>query len=354
MKKDIYVIKNSINDKVYVGQAKNAAERWLSHIYNAQYEARYNKEIQVIHRAMTKYGIDKFYYQILEHQVEDYDEREQYWIKKLNSVTPNGYNIAPGGKGTGQCINAPTSIFKSQEELLSCISEISSTSKTFTNIAMKYGCSPDVIIHINDGSRYHQDNLEYPLRATNYRYSLDLVKQIKYSLKYELDLKMNQIAEMYGIDISQVNQINQGRIYFVKNDKYPLRSGKPYAISEHVALAIIDDLKNSDLANSEIAEKYNVSRPAISRINWGKSFKNLSDTYPIRSENDPRSKSSKKFIDIDIIKNITNDLDNLDFSINDIAAKYDLSVLMIKNINNGYINKYRLNNVAYPIRKLTR
>lgn len=44
MKKDIYIIKNSVNNKVYIGQSKNSAERWLSHVYNAIYEKKSNKK----------------------------------------------------------------------------------------------------------------------------------------------------------------------------------------------------------------------------------------------------------------------------------------------------------------------
>ena len=31
LKKDIYIIKNRINSKVYIGQAINSAERFISH-----------------------------------------------------------------------------------------------------------------------------------------------------------------------------------------------------------------------------------------------------------------------------------------------------------------------------------
>ena len=111
MKKDIYIIKNSVNDKVYIGQAKDAAERWLSHVYNAKHENKISKEKQIIHKAMMKYGIDKFHYEILEYQVSNYDEREIYWIKHFNSIVPNGYNIAVGGNGMGAGCESVNSVF---------------------------------------------------------------------------------------------------------------------------------------------------------------------------------------------------------------------------------------------------
>lgn len=47
---------------------------------------------------MKKYGKDSFYVEEIE-EVENFelDEKEKFYIKKFNSVTPNGYNILDGG-----------------------------------------------------------------------------------------------------------------------------------------------------------------------------------------------------------------------------------------------------------------
>ena len=93
---DIYIIKNDINDKVYIGKAKYGAEhRWKEHI---GFDLQNN---QYIHKAMRKYGINHFYYQILETNLSDslLNEREKYWINFYNSFAPNGYNLTLGGDG---------------------------------------------------------------------------------------------------------------------------------------------------------------------------------------------------------------------------------------------------------------
>lgn len=47
---------------------------------------------------MNAYGIDNFTFEIIEEcDYEMLEERERYWIFKLNSLEPNGYNIKPGG-----------------------------------------------------------------------------------------------------------------------------------------------------------------------------------------------------------------------------------------------------------------
>ncbi len=352
MKKDIYIIKNSVNSKVYIGQAKNAAERWLSHIYNAKYEAKTNKEVQIIHKAIMKYGIDKFHYEILEYQVENYDEREIYWINYYNSRVPNGYNVAVGGKGIGYGTNSPNAVFD-EENLLKCISEISSTQKTFTNIAKKFHCSQEVISAINNGDRYRSDKFSYPLRHADTKYSYETLKQIRYSLKYELDLTIKDIANKYHADYSQVSEINNGKIYFVVNESYPLRNKRLKDLDEDTVHRIVQDILYSDLCLSDIASKYNISRTRVTAINKGTYYQNKNLHYPLREENDKRNKSLKKFLDIAIIQEIHRLLQNNE-SIAFIADKYGVSDVTIRNINNGSCKKYLISGYAYPIRKLSR
>lgn len=352
MKKDIYIIKNSVNDKVYIGQAKNTLERWMSHIYNARYENKAGKEKpqQAIHRAMMKYGIDKFHYEILDYQVENYDEREIYWIKHFNSIAPNGYNMAPGGNGTGCGSEHASAIFKDKAVLLKCISEISSSKKTFVNIARKYGCSPEVIHAVNTGERYRLDGMSYPLRDTKRRYSDEMVKQIRYSLKYEVDLTLKDIAKKYHVDASQVSEINTGKIYFVMSDTYPLRKKRKTDIPENIVDAVIIDIIKSDLSLSEIAAKHNLSRTIITGINRGTYHKRPGLNYPIRSDKDQRNKSLKKFLDIEEVRNIC-ELLRGELSIQKIAEQYSVSPATIRNINNGACKKYRIDEYKYPIRK---
>lgn len=94
----IYKIVNKINNKVYVGQSIDIIERWRQHGYKAfnQKELAYNS---AIHVAFRKYGIENFELIILEEcSVFELDEREIYWIQKLDCLTPNGYNILAGGQ----------------------------------------------------------------------------------------------------------------------------------------------------------------------------------------------------------------------------------------------------------------
>ena len=92
----IYIIKNTINDKVYIGQTvKTMEERWREHVYNARPDGR----AQLIYLAMRKYGVENFYVEELHHiqDGESLDELEIKYIAQFNSITPNGYNVLAGG-----------------------------------------------------------------------------------------------------------------------------------------------------------------------------------------------------------------------------------------------------------------
>ena len=86
----IYIIKNDINDKVYIGQtSRNIEIRWREH-------ARASGDI--VCKAINKHGIEHFWIECIE-ECDDslLNEREQYWIKQYDSFE-TGYNQTIGGQ----------------------------------------------------------------------------------------------------------------------------------------------------------------------------------------------------------------------------------------------------------------
>ena len=91
----IYIIGNTVNSKVYIGQTKTSVEqRWQEHLRHAKYGT------QIINRAMRKHGVDKFYIRTLEICTLDVlDYREIYYIDLYDSTDKTkGYNVSIGGK----------------------------------------------------------------------------------------------------------------------------------------------------------------------------------------------------------------------------------------------------------------
>lgn len=92
----LYRITNLLNDKVYIGQSNKEKERWRQHKYFARQEA----PVQYIHKAMKKYGVENFVYEVIAmcKNQKDADETETMLIKQYDSRNKNfGYNVAPGG-----------------------------------------------------------------------------------------------------------------------------------------------------------------------------------------------------------------------------------------------------------------
>lgn len=92
---NIYLIKNTINNKIYVGQTmRPVEERFKEHL-------RKSDSIDThLYRAMRKYGKENFYYEVIEDNLP-YSTlliQEQYWIEHYDSYN-NGYNETVGGEG---------------------------------------------------------------------------------------------------------------------------------------------------------------------------------------------------------------------------------------------------------------
>lgn len=95
----LYRITNTENKKVYIGQTNNPSLRWSQHKSNA----KYNRGQQVITRALTKYGVDKFDFDVIATCLtqEDVDLIEEQVINQYDSRNKEkGYNIDAGGNTT--------------------------------------------------------------------------------------------------------------------------------------------------------------------------------------------------------------------------------------------------------------
>lgn len=90
----IYIHRNMINGKVYIGQTKTTIER-RSHTDGSGYKGN-----NFFWSAIQKYGWQNFSYAILETcSKEEVDNREKFWISFFNATNPEfGYNLMPGGR----------------------------------------------------------------------------------------------------------------------------------------------------------------------------------------------------------------------------------------------------------------
>ena len=88
----IYLVTNKLNGKQYVGQTiRPISERWRDH-------CRVNDD-NYFHRAIRKYGAENFNVDVIDvaKTEEELDQKEVFWIGKLCTMVPHGYNIKRGG-----------------------------------------------------------------------------------------------------------------------------------------------------------------------------------------------------------------------------------------------------------------
>jgi len=93
----IYLLKNKLNGKCYVGQTiKTLEERIYRHKYKSD-----NKKMP-ISSAIKKYKFENFESTVLKEcfSQEELDTSEIYFVNSLNTWAPNGYNLR-AGKGRG-------------------------------------------------------------------------------------------------------------------------------------------------------------------------------------------------------------------------------------------------------------
>jgi group I intron endonuclease len=88
----IYLAKNLLNGKCYIGQTKNFNERVKGHLCEALKGKGYK-----FHAAIRKHGKENFTFEIIEEcEDETANERERVWIERFDSFK-RGYNLTSGG-----------------------------------------------------------------------------------------------------------------------------------------------------------------------------------------------------------------------------------------------------------------
>lgn len=90
----IYAIHNIVNDKYYIGQARDIHERWIQHRSRLKCNTHENSHLQA---SYNKYHKENFEYFVVEECEESQlNDREIYYIEKYDSYY-NGYNQDKGG-----------------------------------------------------------------------------------------------------------------------------------------------------------------------------------------------------------------------------------------------------------------
>ena len=93
---EIYCAYNTITRMCYVGKTASGIKRRIKEHLKPGANKRF------FQRALAKYGITVFRLGVIDVASSDKlaNQKERYWIRKLNCKAPNGYNLTAGGEGT--------------------------------------------------------------------------------------------------------------------------------------------------------------------------------------------------------------------------------------------------------------
>lgn len=149
----IYILTNQINGMQYVGQSIRHPLSSGGRIY-MHFTLR-NTTCYRIHNAIKKYGKENFDYEILYYPYACQDALnhiEQSFIKSLNTLSPNGYNLQQGGNNSRPSDETKhknsesnkCGAWKHRDEIIRLFNSGLSPNK----IAKKYGCSRKPIVNI--------------------------------------------------------------------------------------------------------------------------------------------------------------------------------------------------------------
>lgn len=100
----IYKITNKINNHSYIGLSVDIEKRIADHFSKAIHPQKQEDVDKVLYKAIRKYGVDNFHWEILELcKEEELKDREIFYIAKYNTYRDRGhYNSTPGGDYVGE------------------------------------------------------------------------------------------------------------------------------------------------------------------------------------------------------------------------------------------------------------
>lgn len=277
--------------------SNNFYKRMNDHNKNAKYGRDH-----AVYNAIRKYGnIEEF--EVLEFMNPDDREsmyqREKYWIAYFNSNNPKlGYNMTSGGDGVPdqKGCNSPKAKLNT-EQFNNVIHDLKyDYSLTMPQIADKYNVTCDIISNINNGKNYIVDDIEYPIRTREQVYNSywalthsNFTEESLNALHKELEkgeLSTREIAKKFNVTEVIVNNINSGRTFYNPKLNYPIKKTskryKYHELNQEEIDEIFDLLLNSSLSQNKIADKYDVSKHLINKINKGEKYFRENIDYPIR------------------------------------------------------------------------
>ena len=268
----VYLIRNLVNGKGYVGQTVQSLKyRWGQH--------RRSNGCWLLKRAIKKYGVDAFAITHLEYasSAGSLNEKERVWILKLGTHIPTGYNILLGGEQPASMRalkSASRKRFLAQQAAKGLAKGPSSLSEadvraifkeydkgsSVTHLAIAYGVVQSTISHILRGSTWSHLGLRTERSRRLFR-ATEVHAEEVFRLNHT-GLMDREVVVHTGLSLAVVTGILSGRIHPAVCARFGGRK-RARRLLDGVTKARILVLRGEGLSLPKIAKLVGVSTSTV-------------------------------------------------------------------------------------------
>lgn len=185
------------NGKKYIGQSiKQWKERWKRHKSKHSF-------CKALHSAIEKYGYKDIEFEILEYckTKEELNNRESFYIKKFNTISPNGYNLKTKDTRTVYSFNTIVKMIKSHTHS----DEIEKYLKKYIGVFFYYDLGMNIVPTL-----CQQNNVEFTVSERQF------LSYLRDKNKWK-DENFNKHFSEYRKNIIRIK--NSKKVYFVEKDE---------------------------------------------------------------------------------------------------------------------------------------
>lgn len=239
----IYIIRNTVNDKVYIGQTTQAVkDRFYAHMKPSTSK---RKPGYKLYSAMNKYGKDKFCCETFETgiPIDQLDEKEIAYIAEYDSFE-HGYNSTPGGDG--RVFNK----LNNEEEVL----ELAKSGKTTEEIAEMFSVHKATVIRT--------------LHKIGFYYHVEPSKVLELA---NSGLSIKKIAKRLGCSTATVSRTLDRN--HQRRHRNPIKKRECFDYD-----GLISDYYNQ-LPMQELCDKYEITKTSFYRIKEKMGFRTRPQIY---------------------------------------------------------------------------
>lgn len=213
----IYKIENILNHKIYIGQSVHIERRWAEHCFPSKKS--------IISKAIQKYGKENFTFQVLEEcSIDELDDKEIYYIKKFDSIVPNGYNVT-------DYVDGQSTLYShyGKNILFDIIQDLKQNSLSIQEISEKYDLNKTTIYRINKGEIHFIPDEVYPIRNVVYRKEKQYCKYCGMEISY----KANLCNKCYALSQRKVERPNRTELKSLIRKNPFTKIGEIYGVTDN-------------------------------------------------------------------------------------------------------------------------